>query len=115
MFIFLQGFDQHVTLEHCQNGRLGVKAVAGLDAILLDWEDCIFLVGQRNRDAYKLFSLSESQDYSRPCIGSDFMRLDFVFLQRVSGDKARLQRDLNAAFPCVPDLETFRSVLDNKT
>ena len=40
---------------------------------------------------------------------------DFIFVNLVCGQEAKVLRDLNAAFPCIPDLETFRSVLDNKT
>nr|KAG5709377.1 hypothetical protein BaRGS_029226 [Batillaria attramentaria] len=32
-----------------------------------------------------------------------------------SEEKVHIQQNLDAAFPCIPDLETFRSVLDNKT
>ena len=40
---------------------------------------------------------------------------DFILAHLCSNEKARELRDLNAEFPCIPDLETFRSVLDNKT
>lgn len=40
---------------------------------------------------------------------------DFILAHLCSSQKARELRDLNAAFPCIPELETFRSVLDNKT
>jgi len=39
----------------------------------------------------------------------------FILAHLCSSEKARELRDLNAAFPCIPELETFRSVLDNKT
>ena len=40
---------------------------------------------------------------------------NFILAHLCSSEKARELRDLNAAFPCIPELETFRSVLDNKT
>jgi len=40
---------------------------------------------------------------------------EFKLTLLISAQKAKVLGDLDCAFPCVPENETFRSVLDNKT
>lgn len=91
-----------MTLDQSQDADFGIKAILGC--------------GVRHLPRSSPDNLAD--DYTHGTAsgvkGKSTARLDLI-CALFSEEKTQFEQDLDAAFPCIPDLETFRSVLDNKT
>ncbi|KAK7500689.1 hypothetical protein BaRGS_00007933 [Batillaria attramentaria] len=94
-----------VTLDQSQDAEFGVKAALGCGV-----SDLPCPSSDNTSDDQLLGTHASSVSVKRKTTA----RLELIRALH-SEEKVHIQQNLDAAFPCIPDLETFRSVLDNKT